>query len=351
MLWRYLLSCMVFCSPLLSAAQPVTDDCLPVPGITPICGLQAPEDLELTPDGKALIYGEFGGLPSRVRGGIMRFDLAAQTTQLLYPRVGADGPADWGSSDCPGAPGKELAPHGIHLSQRADGQWQLLVVNHWQRESIEFFQWQDSGQLTWRGCVVMPAGTWLNDVVGLANGGFYATHMMSKDDPEVVALALSGAVTGHIVEWRPGRPVAVMANSQMPFPNGIQVSADGRLLFINVYSLGEVRKVDRATGKVLAVAKVSRPDNSNWSDDGRLLVASHTGHMDYEQGECNQVGSGFCPMAFEIVAIDPATMDLQRIFAHQGAPMGAGTAAIKTAKQLYIGSFSGDRLLTVQLQE
>ena len=345
---------IIYCLGLLllgSSWVSAQDGCEAVAEIKPFCGLQAPEDLVITGDGKALLMSEFGGLPTVKTGGIVRFDLETERVERLYPLAGADGEPNWGDRRCPGAPAKALSAHGIHLSQRSDGHWQLLVVNHGGRESIEFFELRASQQLTWRGCVVMPEGAYLNDVTGLADGGFYTSHMMDKNDPQAVAKALSGAISGHIFEWHPGQPVTVMANSQMSLPNGLQISADGKALFVNVYNLGEVRKIDLASGKVLATAKVARPDNSNWSDDGRLLVASHTGEFDYEKdSECRRVDAGYCPMAFEIVAVDPDTMVTETIFAHQGAPMGAATAAIKVGGYLYMGSFAGNRLIKAPLK-
>ena len=55
-------------------------------------------------------------------------------------------------------------------------------------------------------------------------------------------------------------------------------------------------------------------------------------------------------MAFQVVALDPKTMAMETLFSHEGAPMGAGTSAVKMGKWLYIGSFSGDRLIRVELK-
>lgn len=332
-------------------ARPLVDDCRALAGVTPICGLQAPEDLEIAPGGKALLYGEFAGMFEPGRGGIVRFDLKDRSTRTLYPVEGAQDKPGWGDQNCPDSPGKSLAPHGIHLSQRSNGDWQLLVVNHGGRESVEFFQLSGDSVLQWRGCVNMPSGAFLNDVVGLPDGSFLVTHMADKNDPNVAATALSGNISGHIFSWRPGGAVEVMPNSALPMPNGIQLSADGKSVWVNLYSVGEVRKLDRATGDALAVAKHKAPDNSNWSDDGRLLIASHTGEVDYQGGECASYTEGFCAMAFEIVALNPDTLEAEVIFRHQGAPMGAGTAAVKVGDKLYIGSFSGNRLLEVSLPD
>lgn len=234
-------------------------DCKALPGITPICGMQAPEDLELGPWGKTLVMSEFGGFGRDAAGGLAVFDLASEQVRQVYP-AGVSADKSWGADNCPGELGSRLSPHGIHLSKRANGDWQVLLVNHGQRESIEFFQLYGNEQegvtgLSWRGCVVMPAGAFANDVVGLADGSFISTQMMTKGDKQSQLAAHTGKDSGHLWYWQPDAEVSILADKKLPFPNGIQISADRQFLFINMYSLGEVRKLDRRTGELVASAK------------------------------------------------------------------------------------------------
>ena len=97
---------------------------------------------------------------------------------------------------------------------------------------------------------------------------------------------------------------------------------------------------------LLAVASVRRPDNSSWSKEGRLLVASHVGSAS-ENFACTRIESGSCPMPFEIVSLDPLTLEGEAVFANAGPPMGAGTVAVDLGDSWMIGSFAGDRLIRV----
>lgn len=324
--------------------------CEPQPGMDVVCGLQAPEDLERLPGGGQLILSQYGGM-SGGTGSLVLFDLATDQVRPLYPRAGGDGQPDWGDASCPGAPGATISPHGIHLSQRADGAWQLLVVNHGGRESVEFFELSAAGadsRLTWRGCAVAPETAFLNDVVALPDGGLLVTHMFDKGDPEALAQALAGGNSGHVWRWRPGQSYDVLPGSQVPFANGIQIDAAGRNIYLNLYAVGQVRKIDLASGQVLATWDLPQPDNSTWSETGQLLVASHTGvFTDHER--CNSVGKGACDLAYQVVAIDPEALSYRAILKHEGAPMGAATAALDVDGVLYIGSFAGDRLVKVRL--
>jgi hypothetical protein len=48
-------------------------------------------------------------------------------------------------------------------------------------------------------------------------------------------------------------------------------------------------------------------------------------------------------MAFEIVAVDPASMQTETILRHAGPPFGGGTIAIDLGDRLVLGTFAGDR--------
>jgi hypothetical protein len=249
-----------------------------------------------------------------------------------------------------------MSPHGIHLSRRADARLQLLVVNHGGRESVEFFEVADPGSgwgVTWRGCAVAPEGSWLNDVVALPEGGFLATHMLPKrrgalQAVEYLKAAVLGMETGHALEWRPGQGFRPLPGSETVFPNGIALSADGATLYLNSSIGGKVLRIDRASGRALGSAEVAGPDNSSWAPDGRLLVASFVGPL-WETLACDGIEQGACPVAFEIVAVDPESLATETLHRGGGPPMGAGTVGVRVGDELFIGSFAGDRILRVGL--
>lgn len=341
---------------LLAACQPLRSDSGDAPELQAVTGLQAPEDIEVLPDDRYLLLSQFGGMEGGP-GSLVVFDRESSEHRRLYPQPGAlsGGAGPWGDQRCPGEPGSALSPHGIHLSRRDDGALQLLVVNHGGRESVEFFEVSGAGgdiALEWRGCAVGPEDSFLNDVAALPDGRVLVTHMFDRSiaaTPEGQARALSGEVEGWVWEWRPRQGFRVLAGSRQTFPNGIQVDAEGRYAYVNLYGADAVIKLDLSRGEVVARAAVPSPDNSSWGADGRLLVASHIGTEETLAPECQSAESRFCPMAFQIVALDPATMQGEVIFSHDGGePMGAGTVAVEVDDHLYIGSFVGDRMLVVR---
>ena len=109
----------------------------------------------------------------------------------------------WGEASCT-KPGEAFQAHGIDLRQRSDGRWQLLVVNHGSRESVEFFELEfgeeDRTRAIWWGCVVMPDQASINDVAALPDGGFLVTHIADKDNQMwQLLLSFFGRNTGFAV--------------------------------------------------------------------------------------------------------------------------------------------------------
>lgn len=348
---------------LLSACSsdiPPITDCTASAGMQPICQFHNPEDIVLLPDQRTLLISQMGlNMQAASPGSLVFFDTRSETVTPAFPDDANSAatplePADnWGAADCPGNPGATLAPHGIALRQRDDGRWQVAAVNHGGRESIEMFEWLEGPQgprLTWRGCVVPPAGTYMNDVALLKNGGFIASHMFDKNASQLFGMnssmlkAMLGMHTGYVIEWQPASGLRVIDGSQGAFINGVEISTDDQTVFANLYFGDAILKLDRASGKLLGSAPVGKGDNLAWDDQGRLLVVSHSGSMS-EQMDCFGNPGSNCTLGYSITRIDPQTMDSELLLSHAGAPMGAATVARQVGDALYLGSFSGDRIV------
>ena len=330
--------------------------CAALGELKPICGFSRPEDMEVLGDARTLLISEMGSSQFGSPGSLALFDTRSETITRL-PQFTEPSDEYWGQASCTTPPGTAFSPHGIDLSRRKDGRWQVLAVNHGGRESVEFFELSDNSagyHLEWRGCVLPPADSYLNDVVAIPEGGFLATHMYPKSGPTFRSINLHllkgmlGFATGHVVHCDDAGGCNAVAGTATAFPNGIQLAHDGRTMFVNGYLAGEVRKISFPEGRLLGVAKVDAPDNSRWDADGRLLVASHTGSYTDSRG-CYLISEGACGAAFAIVEIDPRTMQSRTVFRHAGAPMGAATVAQQAGDALYLGSYAGDRILRVPL--
>lgn len=130
-------------------------------------------------------------------------------------------------------------------------------------------------------------------------------------------------------------------------PNGVQVDATGRYAYINTASRGgDVRKLDLASGQVVAIVAVPNPDNASWTTSGRLLVAGVAAGP--KPMACFAHPEQPCPVPSEVYEIELTTMTARRIFAHAGAPLNAATVAVQVGDDLLIGSCFGDSFVVAQ---
>ena len=130
-------------------------NCDPQDGLTVVCGFQSPEDFARLPDGSGVLVSEFG-MEEDSSGQISLLDLATGERRVLYSAelsndMRMPNPI-WGDPTCqePVA----FSPHGIDLYPRGS-RYQLLVVNHASRESIEMFELsfrEGEWDLQWRLC-------------------------------------------------------------------------------------------------------------------------------------------------------------------------------------------------------
>ncbi|MCH2171426.1 hypothetical protein MK489_11630 [Myxococcota bacterium] len=344
----------------LACATPVPHDsiittCEPSGPARPLCNFQNPEDMVVLPGHEGVIVSEFGAMEGGHPGRLSLLVLDTEERRVLFE--GSDGAgttARWGDANCPGPPPPDFSPHGIYLSQRADGALQLLAVQHSGREAIEFFEVFEDGRDTrveWRGCAEVPGLAWLNSVAALPGGGFVTTEMMSREggmEAVVEGFTSGDPVKGRVWQWLPSDGWSEVPGSEMVLPNGIEVSADGRELFVNASGDNEVVVLSRESHQIVRRVSLPGTDNARWATDGRLVVASLVAdpamfHV------CVDLHSGACPLEFQIVAIDPDSMETEVLYHNQGAPMGGGTVGLVVGDDLFVGSFAGDRLLRVKL--
>ena len=311
-----------------------------------LCGTRNPEDLELTPDGKYLIATQFvnQGRSGTAGAGMALYDLAKKTFTKMAVTDEPD--KSWGDAACPGPIGDVLVSHGESLRKRSNGAWALYVVNHGGRQSIEMFELKPaagSWVLVWHGCEVAPHD--YNDVAILPDGGFVGTFPTALSSGGTGG-PFGGAVTGYVARWTPGRGESEIMDTRLRYPNGVVVSADGRFMYVNEFSAGQVYKYDLKKGKVIGKVKVDfLPDNLTWTKKGRLLAAGVKG----ARGDCPEGSGRPCIQGFGVAEIDPAKMQARPIFdsAAHDPLIGGVSVALEVGDFIYLGAFQGDRLVKI----
>ena len=204
------------------------------------------------------------------------------------------------------------------------------MVHHGPRESIEFFA-VDAGDgppsLTWTGCAVAPEGATLNSVVALPGGGFATTN----------------AGIG-VWEWHADSGWEVLPESEDTAANGIEVSADGELLYIAGWAEEKLTRLSRGVTPVRkdVIQLGFRPDNLRMALDGSVIYAA--GHTDKDGNSITDPREPTLETS-NVAEIDPETLEFERVFAHPAMPgFVSSTTAIRIGDELWLGSYRGDRL-------
>jgi hypothetical protein len=317
-----------------------------------VCGPVSAEDLVLVPGTKWIIASGFGGSVS-----LYLIDAEKKTWTDFYPAGqphARQNMATYGA--CPGSPNpNDFVAHGLNIRPRADGHSTLYVVGHGEREAIEVFDVDASGDvpaLTWTGCIMMPDGMQANSVASLADGSLVATIPLHPGI--LINEAFDGSPTGAVYEWSPGDEGFIkIEGTEMPYANGIEVSGDGREFYVASSGLRKVlafsnsnpTRLLRSTNEFSII-----PDNLHMGSDGSLLTAG----LAIVDPVCGDVPMSLefdleefasCPRAFSVVAIDPQSMQ-ESVIASSPAQNHFSniTMALEVGAELWIGTFAGDRI-------
>ncbi len=304
-----------------------------------ICGTNAPEDFEPTPDGRYLIVAKMGRDENK---GLDLFDPAARTFAPIP--LSAEKKPDWGDNACTESIGGRIQPHGLSLSKRTSGEWQLYIVNHSIRESMEMYELLADGakwKLVWRGCVL--ASKPYNDVAALPDGSFVATRpqALHKEGQNV----FGGGPSGNVAVWTKENGERVLPGSEYGYPNGVVVSKNGRYAYISGWTTLDLHKYDLKAEKEIAKCELAfMPDNLTWKRDGKILAAGIKG----VSGNCPKDSQHPCLQGFMLAEVDPETLEHRILYDNNGKALINGVSvAIDAGDAFYVGSFQGDRVVKV----
>jgi hypothetical protein len=187
----------------------------------------------------------------------------------------------------------------------------------------------------------------MNDVVGLDNGDLIYTRMFGPRDSLALPKSALGIATGELWHWNAEAGLAPLPATRAAQPNGLEIDAANEYVYANMYMERQVWQVRLSDGAVTARYDIPNADNSAWGSDGRLWVVTH------DMGirnllACFDNSDAPCPGGFNIIALDPATGEFESVFRHEGPPMGAATVAVPQGGRVYMGSFVGDRLISIR---
>jgi hypothetical protein len=273
-------------------------------------------------------------------GGLYLIDTRTLTA---HPAKIVMGKAQAPFEHCPGPPDmKTLRTHGIDLKPGKGSTATIYAVAHGGRESIEVFKIDASlrePQVTWTGCIVLPKNASGNAVAALPDGRIAVTKFMNADDADGIVHILGGQITGVVYIWTPGKGFTWVPGTELSGDNGLLVSKDGHWLYVNDFGRKAVYRVplDRS-GEITHVATDFRPDNLRWAPDGKIIAT----------GQFVDLNNRDDLHGWAAVKIDPETMASEAYLKVPGNPaFDNGTTTLVVGKDLYIGTYRGDRVAVI----
>lgn len=341
-----------FCLAALAVPAAAQEECAEADGYRFICGPVNAEDLVRVPGTDWIISS--GMAPGTA---LFLLDARRETWDAVYPGrqpVARQDMSRYGA--CPGSPDpNNFIAHGLNIRAGADGRSTLYVVGHGGREAIEVFD-VDAGRgsplLTWIGCVLMPEHMEANSVASFSDGSIVATVLIHPD--KTFFQAVGGEPTGGVYKWSPGdEGFSLMAGTELPANNGIEVSADEQTIYVASSGLHTVVALSNTnparqlgTTEDLGIT----PDNVHMGRDGRLITAG----MLNEDPECGSIIDpetfdletiASCPRPFRAYAIDPETMAAEVISSGPATKsFSNATMAVEVGDEVWLGTFSGNRI-------
>jgi hypothetical protein len=129
--------------------------------------------------------------------------------------------------------------------------------------------------------------------------------------------------------------------SELAGPNGIEVSRDQRWMFVTATGSREIVRFDRQANPPARTAATLPvvPDNLRWTSDGKLLTVG----ANYVPPE--ECASPPCATGWSVVEIDPETLQATTIAGvDESAALQGASTALAVEDEIWIGTFSGDRV-------
>ncbi len=246
-------------------------------------------------------------------------------------------------------------PHGISLWTDDAGHDVLFVINHpppgtsGHANTVEVFDVRQDG-LVHRATLTDPLLVMPNDIVAVGVDRFYVTNT-HRHPPGMMQtieayLRLKGA---QVLFYGPGgfRP----ALTDVVLPNGINVSRDGRTLYVAAMTERRVRVYDRnPTTETLTPRETiflgTAPDNIEIADDGGVWIGAHPKLL--QTAAHAQDATKLSPSQVLRIAPDGSVAE---IYLNDGTQLSGSSVAAVRGQRLLIGQIFGNGFLDCELPE
>lgn len=244
---------------------------------------------------------------------------------------------------------------GIGIRREAGG-YHLVRIVHGASDIVE--NWRvtmtgDTPHFARTDCVAAPAALFLNDIAPLPDGGFVATHMFDRAIPadRRNAMFLAGQPTGTLMRWSAAQGWKPIPGGEGVFPNGVDVSADGRwIAFAETYG----HRIDRLRldgSQRSSIALPMQPDNVTAFKGSRFVVVGGTGAPMTSTRNCAALKQAGCAFPAAALMVDFSTGRTTTLARSTGQATPGFSVGLIADGSLWLGTSFGDRLTRVDLKQ
>ncbi len=301
-----------------------------------VAGVPSSEDITVDREtGIALVSAadRRGGTP----GAIFEFDLSDPAAQPV--RLAQDFPADF-------------HPHGISLFRDDQGHKTLLVVNH--RRDGHFVEVYDYFEraLRHRRSIGSPLMHSPNDLAATGPDSFYVTNDHRAESGFGRALEEYLQLARSYLLYFDGREFQIAA-AGLAYPNGVQLSADGRMVYVGA-SVGRTISIYRRNpaDNQLRLEQVidagTGVDNIELDEQGHLWIGAHPRLLTFVQYMADP--AEIAPSeVLEVMLFPQRGFQITRVLVDDGSLLSASSVAAVWKGHLLVGSVADRRFLVCRL--
>ena len=237
-----------------------------------------------------------------------------------------------------------MSTDGLALRAGNGGKHVLYAANHGDRHAIEMFAIDSDAArpaLLWIGCARLPPTALPNAVRPLPDGGLLAICPCDPTDQDYWSRMARGESTGKILQWHADRGIEELPNSAMSGGNGLELSADGGLVYASAWSARELVVLSLRDRSRRAIPLDFLPDNIHALPDGTLLVA---GQRTTVEAIAACTGAS-CPQPWVVARVDPRTGEVRLLLSGKGtAEVNYACGALVVGDTMYV-TVRGDRCI------
>jgi arylesterase/paraoxonase len=246
----------------------------------------------------------------------------------------------------------EFHPHGISLWRGEDGRKRLFAINHTIADGhkVEIFDVGFGGALMHVDTITFEEMFSPNDLVGVGPRSFYVTNDRGFSGGLMETLEAYLALPASSLAFYDGQNGSYAVKG-LTFANGVNLSADGKTLYVSEFLRRRIGVYDRnpETGALSLLRRYpvnTGPDNIEISADGALWIAGHSKVFDFVKHAEDE--SAIAPS--HVIRVNPATGETEDMLIDIAGVLNGSSVGAATADTLVVGAVFDDHVLICPLR-